>query len=326
MSIRSQQVILMKGTPLLHTTDLTVGYAGQSIMSQLNLEIFAGRFVCFMGPNGIGKSTLIRTLAGLQPPVKGRVILDAAIRRPAVVLTDRVTAGYMTVRQLITYGRYPYLSWNLKLAPGDLEAIESAILRLNLGSLAERRLHELSDGQLQLAQIARALAQETSLILLDEPTAHLDLNNRLEITLLLRQLAHDSGKAVVMATHELDLALQTADEVWLAGRGDNILTATPEDLVLQGTFDEIFKLKGFDLRSGKVQHVPSRSYKVAVEGEQSAALWTRNALARCGYVVVTTGSDQTVRLHESHGKLTWTLDHGGSFTSIETLLAALHDL
>jgi iron complex transport system ATP-binding protein len=315
----------MKGTPLLRTTDLTVGYAGQTIMSELNLEICAGRFVCFMGPNGIGKSTLIRTLAGLQPPVKGRVILET-VHRPAVVLTDRIKAGYMTVRQLITFGRYPYLSWNLKLAPGDVEAIESAISRLNLGSLSERRLHELSDGQLQLAQVARALAQETSVILLDEPTAHLDLNNRLEITLLLRQLAHESDKAVVMATHELDLALQTADEVWLTGRGNNILTATPEDLVLQGTFDEIFKLKGFDLRSGKVQHVPSRSYKVAVEGEQSAALWTRNALARCGYIVVASGGDVTVTLHENDGKLTWTMNQAGPFTSIESLLGALHDV
>ncbi|HTF18606.1 MAG TPA: ABC transporter ATP-binding protein [Chryseolinea sp.] len=317
----------MKGPPLLHTKELAIGYAGQTVMSRLNLELRAGTFVCFMGPNGVGKSTLIRTLAGLQQPVKGQVIMDAAVYRPAVVLTDRITAGYMTVRQLITFGRYPYLSWNLKLAAIDLDAIEAAISRLNLEAIAERRLHELSDGQLQLAQIGRALAQETSLILLDEPTAHLDLNNRLEITLLLRKLAHESGKAVVMATHELDLALQTADEVWLAGRGDTLLTGTPEDLVLQGMFDEIFKLKGFDLRTGKVQHVPSRSPTVAVAGESAAALWTRNALARCGYVVVTDDADRTIGLHESaEGKLTWTLDQHLTFASIESLLAALHGL
>ena len=317
----------MKGTPLLRTTDLSVGYAGQVVMSRLNLELCAGSFICFMGPNGIGKSTLIRSLAGLQQPLKGKVIIDPTAKRPAVVLTDRVTAGYMTVRQLVTFGRYPYMSWNLKLASMDIEAIESAISRLNLSTLAERHLHELSDGQLQLAQIARALAQESSLILLDEPTAHLDLNNRLEITLLLRKLAHESGKAVVMATHELDLALQTADEVWLAGRGDQMVAGTPEDLVLQGTFDEIFKLKGFNLRTGKVQHVPSRSRKVAVAGEHAAALWTRNALARCGYVVVSSAGDQTVGLHENgEGKITWTLDENRSFASIELLLAALHDL
>jgi iron complex transport system ATP-binding protein len=206
-------------------------------------------------------------------------------------------------------------------------AIESAISQLNLGALAERHLHELSDGQLQLAQIARALAQESALILLDEPTAHLDLNNRLETTLRPRKLAHESGKAVVMATHELDLALQTADEVWLAGRGEKIVTGTPEDLVLQGTFDEIFKLKGFNLRTGKVQHVPSRSYKVAVAGEHAAALWTRNALARCGYLVVSGEGDRTIGLSENgEGKTTWTLDESRSFASIGSLLAALHDL
>lgn len=317
----------MKGSALLRTTDLAVGYAGQTVMSQLNLQLHPGSFVCFMGPNGIGKSTLIRSLAGLQQPLKGMISIDAAAGRPAVVLTDRITAGYMTVRQLVTFGRYPYLSWNLRLASIDLNAIESAISCLNLSDLAERRLHELSDGQLQLAQIARALAQESALILLDEPTAHLDLNNRLEITLLLRKLAHESGKAVVMATHELDLALQTADEVWLAGSGDKLLTGTPEDLVLQGAFDEIFKFKGFDLRTGKVQHVSTRPYRVAVAGEHAAALWTRNALARCGYVVVSGEGDGTVVLGENaEGKITWTLDERQSFTSIESLLAALRGL
>lgn len=314
----------MKGDPLLRSKELAVGYPGRIVLNNLNLELKAGSFVCFMGPNGIGKSTLIRTLAGLQRPVSGEVITASSGQRPAVVLTDRITAGYMTVRELITFGRYPYLSWKLKLSDQDQHAIDGAIDQLHLSALAETRLHELSDGQLQLAQIARVLAQETAIILLDEPTAHLDLNNRLEITLLLRRLAHQSGKAVVMATHELDLALQTADEVWLAGRRDQMMTGTPEDLVLQGCFDEIFKLKGFDLRSGKVQHVASRLGTVRVAGDHAAASWTRNALERNGYLIVTQGADRTIALTEnSHGKITWTLDQKGNFTSIESLLAAM---
>jgi iron complex transport system ATP-binding protein len=315
----------MEGPALLQTTRLAVGYGGKTVLDGLNLVLTAGQFVCFMGPNGIGKSTLIRTLAGLQSPLHGTISFVNE-QKPAVVLTDRISASYMTVRQLITFGRYPYLGWNLRLSPADHHAIDTAITQLKLHALSEQRLHELSDGQLQLAQIARALAQETSLIFLDEPTAHLDLNNRLEITLLLRRLAHDSGKAVLMATHELDLALQTADKVWLAGNGTEMLSGPPEDLVLNGSFDDIFKLKGFDLRTGKVQHIPDRRYTVAVEGEGPASLWTRNALERCGYRIVTTDADRVVQLQESNGRPCWKLADGRVLASIAELLSALAEL
>ena len=315
------------GLPLLKTTALAVGYAGKKpVLDRLNLELRAGTFTCFMGPNGIGKSTLIRTLAGLQKPLQGQVHKTDQTRQPAVVLTDRITAGYMTVRQLVTFGRYPYVSWNLKLAREDEDAIESAIARLSLHSLATRRLHELSDGQLQLAQIARVLAQETSVILLDEPTAHLDLNNRLEITLLLRQLAHE-GKAVVMATHELDLALQTADEVWLAGHGGAMLTGAPEDLVLRGSFDDIFRFKGFDLRTGKVLHSPTKTLSVAVVGEHPASLWTRNALERRGYPVLADQAAKTITITQStDGSRLWSFDGLQFFHTIDSLLVALDKL
>ena len=316
----------MIGAPLLNTANLSVGYDAKPVFEGLNLELRSGKFTCFMGPNGIGKSTLIRTLAGLQRPLSGTVSTTDPARQPAVVLTDRIAAGYMTVRQLVTFGRYPFLSWNLKLDKADADAIESAIERLNLQSLASRRLHELSDGQIQLAQIARVLAQETTIILLDEPTAHLDLNNRLEITLLLRQLAHE-GKAVVMATHELDLALQTADEVWLAGSPKGILTGAPEDLVLQGAFDEIFRLKGFDLLTGKVLHNISRKLTVSIHGDHPAALWTRNALDRCGYLIQSDHGDRTISLSlHDNGEVEWIIDDSDRHNSIESLLSALQHI
>jgi iron complex transport system ATP-binding protein len=311
--------------PILLTSDLTAGYAGKPLFSGLNLALPAGQLVCFMGPNGVGKSTLIRTLAGLQLPLAGTVTFTGKYtQRTAVVLTDRVSAGYMTVRQLVTFGRYPYLRWSLKLSAADREVIDQAIARLHLEDLADRRLYALSDGQLQLAQIARALAQDTPVILLDEPTAHLDLNNRVEITLLLQELAHHSGKAILMATHELDLALQLADEVWLAGNGTGMLTGTPEDLVLSGTFDDIFRLKGFDLRTGKVHHATTRRLSITVAGDAYAARWTRNALERSGYAVVASGGNETVRLDEGDDNNTsWILSDGSSFRSIAALLKAL---
>ena len=309
---------------VLQTRNLSIGYADRVVMNDLNLEAYSGKFVCFMGPNGIGKSTLIRTLAGVQQPVKGQVATFLS-GKPAVVLTDRVNAGYMTVRQLITFGRYPHLSWNLRLAPADRHAIESAISILHLETIANRRLTEISDGQLQLAQIGRALAQETNLVLLDEPTAHLDLNNRLEICLMLRRLARDGHKAIVMATHELDLALQTADEIWLAG-GEQLVSGAPEDLVLSGAFDEIFKLKGFNLKTGKVRHVSDRAIRVSVEGNNVPAAWTRNALERSGYEVVAEGADLAIVVtEESDAKFTWSVSDGREFTSIDGLLKALEE-
>lgn len=129
----------------------------------------------------------------------------------------------------MTFGRYPYLQWNLSTGPQDLRIVDESIARVGLGQLIHKRVDELSDGQLQLTMIARALAQETPLILLDEPTAHLDLNNRLQVMNLLRDLAHKERKSILVATHELDLALQTADDIWLAGRNGELYTGIPED-------------------------------------------------------------------------------------------------
>src|SRR5258708_963006 len=159
--------------------------------------------------------------------------------------------------------------------------------------MANKKLEELSDGQLQLAMIARAIAQETSILLLDEPTAHLDLNNRVEIMKLLLNLARKKNKAIVVATHQLDLALQMADNIWLATPNRKIKTGIPEDLVLDGSFDEIFKFKGFDLKTGKIQHQSFRNIPVNLKGEGYEFLWTKNALEREGFLI---SDDETISI------------------------------
>lgn len=311
---------------LLHAKNLSVGYtdgdAQHILFENIDLELRAGELVCFMGANGIGKSSLIRTIAGLQksltllPLSRGTEQIEPM--KVSVVLTDRIHAVNMTVAELVALGRYPYLDWNIKLSGEDKRIIENSIRDTHIENIRNKKLYELSDGQLQMTMIARALAQDTAVILLDEPTAHLDLNNRVEIMNLLRKLARVSNKAILVATHELDLALQTADLIWLAGRDKKLITGIPEDLVLNGSFDEIFQFKGFDLKTGKVTHEAWQNKSVKLVGEGYEYLWTKNALERSGFEI-TDQSFQQVEIKSS----TWII---GSqvFTSLKELISSLN--
>lgn len=326
----------MESNILLSAKHLTIGYQSGGVKNvlfeNLDVSLKPGELVCFMGPNGVGKSTLIRTLAGLQFPLdlspnplsRGEGVTPTKI---SVVLTDRISAVNMTVEELVTYGRYPYLDWNIKLSKVDVEIIEKAIEFTRIQHLVSKKLYELSDGQLQMAMIARALTQDTPVILLDEPTAHLDLNNRVEIMNLLRKLSRTEGKAILVATHELDLALQTADVVWLAGRDKKILTGVPEDLVLNGSFDNVFQFKGFDLKTGKVSHEPFRNISLNLTGEGHQYLWTKNALERCGYEISDSGR-MTVTVKQSHNLTHWVISPWADthFVSLNTLLNELESL
>lgn len=323
-----------KQTAYLTTSDLGIGYRQKKdqnlLFENLNLSLYGGQLVCFMGPNGIGKSSLIRTLSGLQKPLQGSIHIHSSSNNPSqqisVVLTDRVSIPNITVEEVVAFGRYPYLDWNIRLSQADSEIISDAITRVHIDHLINKRLHELSDGQLQMVMIARALAQDTPIILLDEPTAHLDLNNRVEIMKLLRSLPRTTNKAILVATHELDLALQLADWIWLTGRDKNILTGMPEELVLDGSFDTIFQFKGFDLRTGKVQHEKNRDVTINVKGDGSEFLWTKNALERHGFEVTDQPCAITIALQRKNNSLEWELTTPAeqkSFTSLAALIESL---
>ncbi len=307
---------------MISTQQLCVGFrtgsTAHTLFEGLDLHLPAGELVCFMGSNGVGKSTLLKTLAGLLPPLAGKIIgLDKNV---ALVLTDKITATNMTVYELVSFGQYPYLDWRVDFSASQQEIIEAAIRQVRLESLQHRKINELSDGQLQLVMIAKALAQQTPVILLDEPTAHLDLNNRVEVMNLLRSLSRKMNKSILVATHELDLALQTADRVWLATGDKKIKTGIPEDLVLDGTFDEVFQFKGFDLKTGKVEHEAHRNIKVQLAGTGYPFLWTKNALERSGYDVAEEAVIQITVYGES--KTQWKMA-GSLYESLSDLLAVL---
>ncbi len=244
--------------PVLTTADLTVGYRSRRrsrvVMRQLDLVAGAGEFVCVLGPNGSGKSTLLRTVSGAQSPLEGEVRLmgrdlggmSAADRSRllATVLTDRPDVGLLTVDALIGLGRHPHTGWSGRLSTNDLEIVRRAMDEVGASHLRGRMFSELSDGERQRVFIARALAQEPLLLLADEPTAFLDVDGRAEIMALLADLAHDRHMAVVTTTHELELALDLADRIWLLDGEGGCTVGTPATVLGSGSVARVFTRAG----------------------------------------------------------------------------------
>jgi iron complex transport system ATP-binding protein len=292
--------------PILEMRGLSIGYAGRKrskhvVAGPLEAALRAGEFVCLLGPNGAGKSTLLQTLTGIRPPLCGSVLFDnrpietfsarELAQRMSIVLTERVAAGMMPVDKLVALGRHPYTDWAGRLSPRDCEAVARAIEAAGVEPLSHRPFCELSDGEKQKVMIARALAQEPRVMILDEPTAFLDLPHRVELMHLLRRLARHSGRAVLMSTHELDLALRCADRLWLLPAGAPLLEGTPEDLVLRGAFSSVFTtaLVSFDTNTGAFYTAVHARGAVSLSGEGIARIWTTRALERAGYQIVVPG-------------------------------------
>lgn len=200
----------------ISTNKLSIGYGDAVIQSDLTFSLYAGEMVCMLGPNGCGKSTLLRTLAGLQPALCGEYTHCDA-KNIALVLTERLSMDNTTVHDVVAMGRYPYTSFLGGLTEADEAVIAESLRQVGFSdaAVAQTMFNAHSDGEKQRVLIAKALAQQTPIILLDEPTAHLDLPHRILILRLLRNLAHEQGKTVLISTHELDLALALSDRILL---------------------------------------------------------------------------------------------------------------
>ncbi len=251
---------------ILKSKKLSIGYSSKKqrniIAKDLDLNLIKGELVCLLGKNGIGKSTLLRTLTQVQPKLSGEIFIQNNVledytpselsKQISIVLTEKIPPSNLTVYELIALGRQPYTNWLGTLTNEDIIQINLALDQTNLHDLVNKRCDELSDGQLQRVMICRALAQNTDIIILDEPTAHLDIQHKIETFKLLQTLAHKLHKSILISTHEIQLAIQTGDKLWLMIK-DGFLTGEPQTLIKNDNINQLFdsELIKFDKKSNQ---------------------------------------------------------------------------
>ena len=240
--------------PTIQIESLSTGYRNKKnvtvVAHDINATIQGGELTCLLGPNGAGKSTLLRTLSAFLPPVKGDISImgrnlrdytDKELAKTiGVVLTEKTDLRNMTVYDLIGLGRSPYTGFWGTLHEDDRRVVDEAIEMVGIGPLKERMIQTLSDGERQKVMIAKALAQQTPVIFLDEPTAFLDFPSKVEIMQLLHVLSRTTGKTIFLSTHDLELALQIADTIWLMDRDKGVVIGTPDKLAKDGSLNSFF--------------------------------------------------------------------------------------
>jgi len=282
----------------IRIVNLSIGYTSKHnvkvVCEGITDTIRSGELTCLLGENGAGKSTLLRTLSGFLPPLSGEItILDKSLRVYrerelakviGVVLTERGNLQNMTVAELVGMGRSPYTGFWGRLSAEDREKVEASLELVGIAPLRDRMMQTLSDGERQKVMIAKALAQETPIIFLDEPTAFLDYPSKVEILHLLHRLSRETGKTIFLSTHDLELALQIADQLWLMAKGQGVSVGTPEDLALNGTLDGFFRRKGvaFEKQTGLYRIEPEYRSEVRLSGDPVACEMVRKALRRNG--------------------------------------------
>ncbi|MDN3688794.1 ABC transporter ATP-binding protein [Cyclobacterium jeungdonense] len=279
----------------VRANDLELGYRSGAkthrVASGVSFSLFRKELTCLMGPNGVGKSTLLKAIMHQHPPLKGEVWLGNSpashlsekerAKRVAVVLTEKIATGLLTVRDLVALGRIPHTGWWGQLNPVDQAKINEVMELTSISQLAHKNVSALSDGQRQTALIARALAQDSPIMVLDEPTAHLDLSNRFEIMYLLRDLARKASKAILVVTHDLEVALETADKLWLMDARQPLLTGSPEDLMISGGIQRLLPGKKWrvDAVTGKIIR-NTAPLPCKIEGPEPLVSWVKNALRK----------------------------------------------
>ncbi|MDE6485144.1 MAG: ABC transporter ATP-binding protein [Duncaniella sp.] len=315
--------------------NLTTGYTGKAdekiiVTSGIDTSLPSGSMTALLGPNGAGKSTLIKTISGNLPPlggsleIMGREITDYTparlSRELSVVLTERFDSTHLTVRDLVGLGRSPYTGFFGRLSKSDHKIVDDAIDMVGIGALSSRTVVTLSDGERQKAMIARALAQQTPVIFLDEPTAFLDYPGKVDIMMVLRRLCREEGKSVLLSTHDLELALLLADRLWLLNRTDGLIAGSPEDLILGGKIERYFSSRNlrFDHTAGSFKVDFDHIGTLTISGQGSRAAMVKRALSREGYSTAPAEGDPDIVINDEAY-----IFRGKTYASIESLVSAV---
>ncbi|MFR9166788.1 MAG: ABC transporter ATP-binding protein [Dysgonomonas sp.] len=296
---------------LISARNISIGYSKsvsntKVLHKKLSLELYAGELTCLLGVNGAGKSTLLRTLSNMQQPLDGSVCYRGKDIRGfstselsqmiGLVLTDKTMIGGFTVSQLVELGRYPYTGFFGSLSAKDKAVVKEAMQSTGILEKADSYVAELSDGERQKAMIAKSLAQECPVVMLDEPTAFLDIVSRIEIVNLLRTIAVTQNKAILLTTHDIELALSLSDRLWLLSKEKGFVSGTTEDVLLSGAIESFLSRDNLEFDETSGTFVPHRKYTtlVFVEAKNDTLYhWTKNFLNRNGFEITAQLSDAT---------------------------------
>lgn len=300
----------MENKVIISADNLSIGYHKEGkkqeniLYKNLSFNLIEGELTCLIGANGAGKSTLIRTLTKMQEPISGEIkLLNKNLEEYTdkdlsqligLVLTDKSMSGGFTVKEIVELGRYPYTGFFGNLDDNDKRIVEAAMQDVNIAHKKDSFIADLSDGERQKVMISKALSQECPIIILDEPTAFLDVESRIEIMNLLHDLAHKKQKTILLSTHDIDLAFLLSDKLWMLTKEAELITGVTEDIILSGQIENFFRNENiaFNKYSGSFYPIRKGNIKVFVDAKDELLFWTINLLLRLGL-------DYTTRKEES---------------------------
>jgi iron complex transport system ATP-binding protein len=295
---------------ILLLDSLEIGYSSgrksDPLLPPVSASSAGGELIAVIGRNGIGKSTLLRTLAGLQPPLGGDVLISGKsirhysrlelAKKTGYISTEVVRVSNMSVYDLVSLGRFPHTNWMGTAGHEDRMSVENSIARTGLDNLRNRNISEISDGERQKAMIARVLAQDTDFMIMDEPTAFLDIAGKYGIVSLLMKLAAD-GKTIIFSTHDFSIALNHADKIWLL-LNDRLVEGAPEDLMSGGAFEHLFEspVVKFNSGDGAFSFMTEKRGMIFLEGEGLSRKFTEKALLRSGFDLSDSKTDPYIKI------------------------------
>ena len=330
--------------PILTAKELAIGYGKTEkgcILRGLNFDIYPGDMICLMGHNGCGKTTLLRTISRLTSPIHGQIkIRDRNIFEYgsnefagllSVVLTDKIDMTNMSVFEVVALGRYPHTNMWGKLTRTDKKIIMDSLEILGIVDLAGNQMEELSDGQRQKVFVARSLAQDTPILLLDEPTTYLDLPGKLEILRLLGKIVREKKVAVLFSSHDWQLVLEMVGWIWLVGGDNKLRVGVPEDLILSGDFENCFRHDKFifNRQTALFQERKEQMNHVCLCGnDEDGIIWTGHALKKENFMIDEMHKNDSPLIYVNSSKqgCVWILKKNGAektLNSIEDLLVNL---